>query len=334
MNDHCQISAKYANETSISGQNLARTLYGPTDIFLTGELGAGKTTFLNGLSLALGIEENTKSPTFSLENRYQIEKFGEFIHIDLYRLSPSEANHLIAGTDDHTGIRCIEWADKLQHIPEEGIHVHIGDKTDTRSIEITFYDAALPSTEQIIEWRQEFALPEPIARHCNAVANFAVECANILENKGCCIRKQALHAAGRLHDLFRFLDFQPGGAHNPDADPSVEPDVWQQIRTRYKNQGHEEACANFLVEKRFRIIGEIVRHHGLRIPPGTASTIEQKLVYYADKRMIVDTKVSVQERFEDFMQRYGNGTWSEDGKIWLQQVQTVEQELFGSHPPR
>jgi len=73
--------------------SLAHTLYNtPVTILLSGELGSGKTTFLNGFSEGLGIVENLQSPTFALEHRHTTANGLPFLHIDLYRLSGKEAD--------------------------------------------------------------------------------------------------------------------------------------------------------------------------------------------------------------------------------------------------
>ncbi len=86
-------------------------------VVLTGELGAGKTTFAQGFAEGLGITEKVISPTFVLIREYNIpgtEK--KFFHIDLYRLEGG-VNPAELGVHDMLNdgnVVLIEWADKLK----------------------------------------------------------------------------------------------------------------------------------------------------------------------------------------------------------------------------
>ena len=62
-----------------------------TKVFFYGEMGVGKTTFINAICSKLGVLDKTSSPTFSLVNQYMISQKGNFLyHADLYRLKSAE----------------------------------------------------------------------------------------------------------------------------------------------------------------------------------------------------------------------------------------------------
>lgn len=96
----------------------------------TGEMGAGKTTFINALSRALGVEEDpTGSPTFAIINEYRSDTTAELIyHFDLYRLENLEQAFDI-GVEDYldSGALCfIEWPDRIEDIlPDDTVKVNI-----------------------------------------------------------------------------------------------------------------------------------------------------------------------------------------------------------------
>jgi len=110
--------ARIASQSVADTERLAATLASlaaPGDIIaLSGELGAGKTTFARGFVRALtGKDEDVPSPTFTLVQTYDTPK-GEIWHCDLYRLAkPDDALEL--GLEDAfgSGICLIEWPERL-----------------------------------------------------------------------------------------------------------------------------------------------------------------------------------------------------------------------------
>lgn len=106
-----------------------------TVVALHGEMGAGKTTFINALCRELGVESDpTASPTFALVNEYRSDTTAELIyHFDLYRLeSLDEA--LDMGMEDYLdcGALClIEWPDIVDPmLPDDTIDLHIAVNPD------------------------------------------------------------------------------------------------------------------------------------------------------------------------------------------------------------
>ena len=81
-----EIITKTREETIAAAEKFAAGLQGGDVVLLTGELGAGKTTFTKGIALALGIKEPVTSPTFTIIKEYKGEKFALY-HMDMYRLS-------------------------------------------------------------------------------------------------------------------------------------------------------------------------------------------------------------------------------------------------------
>ena len=84
-------------------------------ILFNGEMGVGKTTFIKSLCAALGVQEATSSPTFSLVNEYEIESGNLIYHFDVYRLK-NESEAYDMGMDDYLysgAWNFIEWAEKI-----------------------------------------------------------------------------------------------------------------------------------------------------------------------------------------------------------------------------
>ena len=106
-----------ADETRNLGKRLGKILLAGDIILLFGDLGAGKTTFSQGVASGLGVgqDEYVRSPTFTLINQYQ----GRIPvhHIDLYRIESlaEMANIGLEDTFDGEGAVLVEWAEKLFH---------------------------------------------------------------------------------------------------------------------------------------------------------------------------------------------------------------------------
>lgn len=102
-----------------------RTVYA-----FNGEMGAGKTTFINAVARALGVEDDpTGSPTFAIVNEYRSDTTAELIyHFDLYRIENLEQAFDI-GIEDYfeSGAVClIEWPDRVEDIlPDDTVTVNI-----------------------------------------------------------------------------------------------------------------------------------------------------------------------------------------------------------------
>lgn len=104
---------------------------GPIILALRGDLGSGKTTFVQGIAKSLGIRERVQSPTFVLMKWYDLAKrfrpYHSLIHVDAYRLtSARDAARLGLGAilRDRTSIIVIEWADRIRKlIPKSAVWV-------------------------------------------------------------------------------------------------------------------------------------------------------------------------------------------------------------------
>ena len=104
-------------------------------ITIEGNIGAGKTTFIQAVCKQLGVKENVSSPTFSIINQYQTEKNKTIFHIDLYRVKDVE-EAINAGVEEciYSGDICfIEWPEKAFSIlPALTVNVFIDPVTETK----------------------------------------------------------------------------------------------------------------------------------------------------------------------------------------------------------
>ncbi len=112
-------------ETAALGTALAALLQPGDVVALSGDLGAGKTTLVQGLARGLGITQPVTSPTFILINEYR--STPPLYHVDCYRLVDAPAEAWAIGLDEllyDDGICVIEWADRLRSLlPAERLDV-------------------------------------------------------------------------------------------------------------------------------------------------------------------------------------------------------------------
>jgi len=130
------VSASEA-ETAGVGRTLAGHLRPGMVVLLEGPLGAGKTALVRGLAEGLGCDPaDVSSPTFTLIQEYR----GRFPlqHVDLYRLTPREADDLALDELLEENVVAIEWPDRWRQAPLDAIRVTIEPLDEsTRRIAVT-----------------------------------------------------------------------------------------------------------------------------------------------------------------------------------------------------
>lgn len=130
------IQAKSINELSRAAKSLLEEFPSNRIFLFSGQMGAGKTTFIHKICEQLGVEEHTSSPTFSIVNEYA-SKNGIIYHFDFYRLK-SESEALDIGYEDYfySGNYCfVEWPEKISSLlPDDIVEVTIHISEDKSRI--------------------------------------------------------------------------------------------------------------------------------------------------------------------------------------------------------
>ena len=112
-----------------------------TILALSGDLGAGKTTFAQGIARALGVTDQVTSPTFVIEKIYQLQDqaFARLIHIDAYRLNDPHELEVLGWKEiiaDPKNLIIIEWPEKVADlIPENATRISFDGTGESRQIE-------------------------------------------------------------------------------------------------------------------------------------------------------------------------------------------------------
>ena len=132
------IATNNYKETILLGERIGRTLKPDDIVALSGCLGAGKTTLIQGIAKGLGVQNWVTSPTFTLINEFEGKL--NLYHIDLYRIDNIDDAEDLAIEEYFTkgGATVIEWAEKIAPIlPEKTIRIGIKIISENeRSIDI------------------------------------------------------------------------------------------------------------------------------------------------------------------------------------------------------
>jgi tRNA threonylcarbamoyladenosine biosynthesis protein TsaE len=132
------IENRSLEDTEAIAMSIAKSVEPGDIICLTGDLGAGKTTFTKSLCASLGVDELVNSPTFNIVNEYD----GKFHvnHFDVYRIGDMEELYDI-GFDDYIfsdSVSIIEWADIVREVlPREALWIDIRFVDDYRMLRIS-----------------------------------------------------------------------------------------------------------------------------------------------------------------------------------------------------
>jgi tRNA threonylcarbamoyladenosine biosynthesis protein TsaE len=117
--------SRSAEQTRRAGMRIGALLQPGDVIGLAGELGSGKTTFVQGIAAGWGSLDSVSSPTFVLVNVYRRPEREQLFHLDTYRLKDAaEAEDLDLDGMLEAGPLVIEWADRIQGIlPRERLWI-------------------------------------------------------------------------------------------------------------------------------------------------------------------------------------------------------------------
>ena len=163
-------------------------------------------------------------------------------------------------------------------------------------------ESNLPTREECFDIIREYHVPSHILSHSLAVAKLAVFLTEKLKEKGVTVNVDHVDRACLLHDIVRICDFKELDYSRFNETVSDEDKAkWNQIRQRYHNLGHEDAAYEILKEK-YPVLALTVKKHrymAMLYEDERPTSWEEKLVYYADMRVMHDKIVPLKDRLED-----------------------------------
>ncbi|MCX8008962.1 MAG: tRNA (adenosine(37)-N6)-threonylcarbamoyltransferase complex ATPase subunit type 1 TsaE [Patescibacteria group bacterium] len=130
MGNHQIFITHSPEETQQRAASFAHSVKIPSIICLYGNLGTGKTTFVQGFAQGLGIQERITSPSFLRMKQYKLPQGEVFYHIDLYKGLFEGIEEILSAKDS---IILIEWAEALNHrLPPKRIDVRFDYDNEMR----------------------------------------------------------------------------------------------------------------------------------------------------------------------------------------------------------
>jgi len=164
----------------------------------------------------------------------------------------------------------------------------------------------LPTPKECQAIIEEHHVPPHIVKHSLAVAKLAVFLAQRLTEKGMTVDVNLVDRACLLHDIARICDFKELDFNRFEQPVTAEDKAkWRQLRAKYEGIPHEYAACDILKDK-FPVLALTIKKHryiGILDEEEKPNTWEEKLVYYADKRIMHDNIVSLEERLTEAHKR-------------------------------
>jgi tRNA threonylcarbamoyladenosine biosynthesis protein TsaE len=158
-----------AEQTHALGAALAEVLRAGDLLVLTGELGAGKTTFTQGLGEGLGVREGIISPTFVLVRIHPNLPDGprpggpDLVHVDAYRLgSASEIDDIDLENTLDSAVTVVEWGrDRVEHLSESRLEVELHRSLGGAAAAPAAGGSAAPYAEAVLDFDADDDDDEP-----------------------------------------------------------------------------------------------------------------------------------------------------------------------------
>ena len=164
----------------------------------------------------------------------------------------------------------------------------------------------LPTRKQCLNLLRQYRVPEHIVKHSIIVAKLAVFLAEKLKEKGISVDVNLIDRACLLHDIARPCDFRNSDCNrSKQAVTEQDKAKWQRLKAKYQGLCHEDIAYELLKKKYPELATTIKKHRYKAIldEKEKPTTWEEKLVYYADKRIMHDRIVSLKGRLEEAHKR-------------------------------
>lgn len=189
----------------------------------------------------------------------------------------------------------------------------------------------LPTREECFEMLKQWHVPGHVMKHISKVNKIAVFLAEKFKEKGYDVNVDLIDRASLLHDLLRVCDFksiEPSKFEQEITDEDRKK--WKEIKDKYGDMHHADAGYEILKEM-YPEVANLVKKHRYRLildGDNRPKTLNEKIIYYSDKRVMHDKIVSLKERAEDGHKRNPHLHQNHETEKADALVRKLEQEMF------
>lgn len=177
----------------------------------------------------------------------------------------------------------------------------------------------LPTVERCYRLFEHYHVPKNIFEHCKKVSELATDIAKRLKAKGISLDVELVRIGALLHDFMKAVTIKDLSQTNAFGYTATkeEVDAWKALRKRFADKKHESEVTAELLKDKYPELAKFLLHEGILSSEAIMDRDwEEKVVHYADWRILGTKVVSLEQRFADFRVRYAHviGT---DEKRWL-----------------
>ncbi|MFA6917567.1 MAG: HD domain-containing protein [Candidatus Gracilibacteria bacterium] len=176
--------------------------------------------------------------------------------------------------------------------------------------------------KKIAKIYKEYHVPKNVINHMKKVAHICSILADKFIKKGAKIDKDLLLNAALLHDALRVCDIKNYNPCKIKKNPTKKDlRVWEALREKYGKIGHERAVTKILKEMGESKLANLILKHDFYLID-KLKTLEEKILYYADKRVDHDKIVTLKKRFKEGRKR--NNKPGDNFKL----IDSIEKKIF------
>ncbi len=192
------------------------------------------------------------------------------------------------------------------------------------------------NVRMISQLYEEYAVLPNIRRHMKMVASIAVAFGRLInkKNQKSPVDIKLVRHAALLHDLLKVCDFSLNDAiFIDDKYSTAQKQIWRKIIKLYGGMGHIKAASDLLQKIGEPELANLVKKHDYacviaKDPSDRPHTVQEKIIYYADKRVLHDKLVDMKTRFTDGKKRYADSELQKSSRLEIEKKAfQIEKEL-------